>query len=105
MPSGENEVIAADPARLVGIVPQRVTVKDGAHFRAAQRKPQMSRLRRLHRIHAQPARLVSRARKNFKIQAHPAFISRSIKNWNLWFLLLLTFGKRLSEASAIRKLR
>ena len=67
VPGGENEVIAANPARLVGIMPQRVAVKDGAHFRAAQRKPQMSRLRRLHRIHAQPARLVSRARKNFKI--------------------------------------
>ena len=32
---GENEVIAIDPARLVGIMAQSVAVKDCAHFRAA----------------------------------------------------------------------
>jgi hypothetical protein len=58
----------------------------------------MSRLRRLHRIHAQPARLVSRARKNFKIQAHPAFINRAIKNWNLWFCCCWPSANRLPEA-------
>ena len=32
---GENEVVATDPARLVGIVFERVTVEDRAHFGAA----------------------------------------------------------------------
>ena len=64
---GENEIIAADPARLVGVVFERVAVKDRSHLRASQRQTEVPRFRSLHRVHAQPARLVRRARKNFEI--------------------------------------
>ena len=64
---GENKVIAPDPARLFRIVFERVTVEDRAHLRAAQRKTEVTGFRSLHRVHAQPACFVCRARKNFEI--------------------------------------
>ena len=70
VPGRENEIIAADPARLVGIVFERVTVKDRAHFRATQRQPEMPGLRRLHRVHGETARFGRRARESFKIHFH-----------------------------------
>ena len=59
-----------DPARLLGIMFERVTVKHGAHLGASQRQPEVARLRSLHRIHAQSAGLIGRTGKNFEIQTH-----------------------------------
>ena len=67
MAGGENEVIAPDPARLFRVVFERVTVEHRAHFRAAQRKTEVTGFGSLDRVHAQPARFVRRARKNFEI--------------------------------------
>ena len=72
---GEDEIIATDPARFVGIMFQGVTVKNRAHFGAAERKPEMTRLRRLHSIHAQATRFIGRTGKNFYVQTHEAFIA------------------------------
>src|SRR5712691_4321790 len=72
---GEDEIITTDPARFVGVMFQRVTVKYSAHFGAAERKPEMTRLRCLHRIHAQAARFIGRARKNLYVQTHATFIA------------------------------
>ena len=66
----ENEIVATDPARLFGIMFERVTVKDRAHFRATERQTKMTGLRRLHRIHGQAARFGRRARESFKIHFH-----------------------------------
>ena len=57
VPTGEDENIAVDPARLLRVVLERITKEDRADLRAAKREPQMPRLRRLHGVHAQPARL------------------------------------------------
>ena len=38
VPRREHEIIAANPTRLVGIVLERVTVENGTHFGAAERK-------------------------------------------------------------------
>ena len=65
--AGENEMVAIDPARLVRIVFQRIAVEHRADFCAAERKPEVSRLRRLHGIHAQTACFVRRPRENFDI--------------------------------------
>ncbi len=72
MSTGENEDIAIDPPGLVRIESQRVAKKNRADFRAAERKPKMSGLRGLHRVHAQTARLVRRFRKYFDVQIHEA---------------------------------
>ena len=70
---GENEIIATDPAWLIGIVFQNRSVKYRAHLRAAERQSEMAGLRRLHRIHREPTRFVGCARKNFEIQTHERF--------------------------------
>src|ERR1700720_1220690 len=77
----ENEKIAADPARFVRIMFQGIAVKHRPHFGAAQGKPEMARLRSLHRVHAQTTRLCGRARKDFDIQTHATFIIGALRNW------------------------
>ena len=66
----QNKIIATDPAGLVRIMFQSITVKDGAHLRASERKTEVPRLRSLHGVHAKSARFVRRARKNFEIKTH-----------------------------------
>ena len=75
VPSGENEDIAIDPARLIRVISQRMTKKHRADFRAAERKPEMPGLRGLHSVHAQTARLIRCFRKYFDVQTHAAFIT------------------------------
>jgi len=57
MPAGEDEDVAINPARLVRIILQRVPVEHRAHLRATERKSKAPRLRGLHGVHAQTARL------------------------------------------------
>ena len=57
VPARQDEDIAIDPARLIRVVFQRVAEKDRSDLRSAERQPKMSRLRRLHGVHAQTARL------------------------------------------------
>ena len=57
VPGREDEDIAIDPARLIRIVFQRVPKEHCTHFSAAERKSEMPRLRGLHGIHAETARL------------------------------------------------
>ena len=79
---GENEVIAIDPARLVGVMFQRIAVEDCAHFRAAQRQAKMAGLRSVNGVDGKAARLVGRARKDFEIQTHaPESIRKSFAMW------------------------
>ena len=73
----QNEIIAPDPARLFGIMLERIAVKDGAHLGASQRQAEVARLRSLHRVHGQSAGLIRRARKNFEIQTHDGY------NWRI----------------------
>src|SRR5438046_3104471 len=70
----ENKDVAVDPARLGRIIFQRVTEEHCTDFRAAEWKPKMSRLRRLHGVHAQTTRLVCSFRKNFNVQTHARFL-------------------------------
>ena len=67
-------------SRLIRIIFQRVTEEHCTDFRAAEWKPKMSRLRRLHGVHAQTTRLVCSFRKNFNVQTHARFISGVL--WN-----------------------
>ena len=78
--------------RFVGIMFQRVTVKHRPHFGTAQGKPEMARLRSLHRVHAQTTRLCGRARKDFDIQTHATFIIGVAELETSKFALVL-FGK------------
>jgi hypothetical protein len=57
VPARQDEDVAIDPARLIRVVCQRIAEKDRADLRAAKRQPKMPRLRRLHGVHAQSARL------------------------------------------------
>ena len=41
MPGGENEVVPTDPARLVGIIFQRVTVEHRAHLGTSERQSEV----------------------------------------------------------------
>src|ERR1700704_5884736 len=70
VPGRENEIIAADPTRLIGVMFKRVTVKHRAHLRATERKSEMSGLRSLHCVHAKPASFVGCARKAVDVQTH-----------------------------------
>src|SRR2546429_6587157 len=63
MPRRQNEIIPPDPARLVWIMFQRMTIEHGTHLRAAERKSEMPRLRCLHRVHAKTARFGRGPRK------------------------------------------
>ena len=74
MPAGEYENIAINPARLGRIVFQCVAVEHRAHLCASEREPKMPRLRGLHGVHAQTARLRRRFRKNFNVQTHARLI-------------------------------
>src|ERR1700682_1756038 len=70
VPGRENEIIAADPTRLIGVMFKGVTVKDRAHLRATERKSEMSGLRSLHCVHTKPTSLIGRARKAVDVQTH-----------------------------------
>src|SRR5260370_34733563 len=72
MPGRQHKVIAANPTRLVRIMFERVTIEHRAHFGATEREPEMPGLRRLHRVHAQTARLRRGTRQRLNVQTHEA---------------------------------
>jgi hypothetical protein len=76
MTGRENEIIAINPARLVGIIFEGVPPKHGTHFRASEWKSQVARLRRLDRVHAKAARLSCGLGKNFEVQTHVRLLNR-----------------------------
>src|SRR5437667_67340 len=88
VPGGENEDIAIDPTRLVGIVSERVPKKHRADLRAAERKAKMPRLRGLYSVHAQTARLISCSRKYFGVQTHGRLIIAAKS-----FVIRISFSK------------
>ena len=67
MARGEDEPVAIEPARLVGIEMQRVPVENGADFRATERQTEVAGLAGVYRIHCKTARLIGRPRENFDI--------------------------------------
>src|SRR6266404_2732222 len=77
----ENEIIATDPTRLIGVMFKRVPIKHRAHLRATERKSEMPGLRSLHCVHAKPTGFVGRARKAVDIQTHPPYIIGALSNW------------------------
>src|SRR3982074_315435 len=95
MPCGENEIIATNPARLVRVMFESVAVKDGAHFGAAKRKSEVTGLRGLHRVHAEPARLVRGAGKIFDIQRH-AHVYSGLNGMETPFSLVL-FARKIDN--------
>ena len=76
MPAREDEDIAINPARLIRIVFQSIAEQDRSDLRAAERQPEMPRLRRLHSVHAQTARLSRSFGKNFSVQTHTSLYAR-----------------------------
>ena len=63
----ENEVVPSNPARFLRVMFERVAVQHCPHLRTSQRKTEVPRFRGLHCVHAQTARLIRGARKNFEI--------------------------------------
>ncbi len=70
MAGAEHEAVAVDPARLVGIEDHRVAIKHRADFRAAERKPEMAGLARMHGVHGEPARFVCGAGESCRVHFH-----------------------------------
>ena len=104
MAGGENEVIAPDPARLIGIMTEKIAVKHRAHFRAAKRKTEMAGLRRFDCVHGETARFSGGAGERFEIQIHPVLYSqRRARQIVFDFRFNPAFDTNASTRSCIRQ--
>src|SRR5438477_1149986 len=97
VPAREDEDVAIDPARLLRVVFQPVAEEDRSDLRAAERQPKMPRLRRLHGVHAQPARLSRSFRKNFSVKTHASLYARQRRIENVEILGACFFARLMAR--------
>ena len=70
VPGREDETVAIQPTRFVGVVDQGVAVKDSADFSRAQGKTQVPGGRFVDRVHGETTGLSCRFGKNVGLQFH-----------------------------------
>ena len=79
MPGGEDEAVAVQPSRLIGVVLERVAVKHRADFRAAERQAEVAGLGRLDGVHGEAAGFVGGAGEYLDVQTHAACYNRGAR--------------------------
>lgn len=70
MTSREDETVAVQPARLIGMIMEGVAEENGADLRATERQAEMPGLAGVHGIHGEAAGFSGGARKGIKLESH-----------------------------------
>jgi hypothetical protein len=67
---GEDEAVAVQPARLVGIVHEGVPVEDGADLSGAERQAEVAGIAFMHGVDGEAAGLIGCLGKNLSLELH-----------------------------------